>query len=145
MEVGSPFGSRTRTRVLLALELRGQSYPRELARLLAAPVSVVQKAVRGLEQDGLVTGRMLGRTRLLELDPEYFAARPLRGFLASLLRADRHLKARAAGGRRRSLRVTSPSSSERQPAIGARKGRSRREERAEVGAPPERADPWRVW
>lgn len=143
MEVGSPFGSRTRTRVLLALEARGQSYPRELARLLASPVSVVQKAVRSLERDGLVTGRMFGRTRLLELDPAYLALRPLRALLASLLQTDRHLKARAVGGRRASLRVTSPS--ERQPAIGARKDRSRREERANAGTPPDVADRWRVW
>jgi hypothetical protein len=143
MEVGSPFGSRTRTRVLLALELRGQSYPRELARLLAAPLSVVQKALLSLERDALVTGRMLGRTRLLEFNPDYFALRPLRALLASLLQADRQLKARAAGGRRRSRRADS--SSGQHLAIGVRKGRSRREERAEAGAPPERADPWRVW
>jgi len=143
MEVGSPFGSRTRTRVLLALELRGQSFPRELARLLEAPLSVVQKALRSLEQDALVTGRMLGRTRLLQLNPEYVALTQLRGLLASLLQADGQLGPRASGGRRRAPRTGSPSA--RQPAIGARKRRSRREERAEVGGPPDRADRWRVW
>src|SRR4030067_1068849 len=35
----SPFGGRTRTRALLALRLLGESYPRELARLLAGPPS----------------------------------------------------------------------------------------------------------
>lgn len=143
MEVGSPFGSRTRTRVLLALELRGQSYLRELARLLAAPLSVVQKALRSLERDELVTGRMVGRTRLLQLNPAYVAARPLRSFLASLLRADRNLEARAAGGRRRSRGTDS--STEQDLAIGVRKGRSRREESADVVGPPDAADRWRVW
>jgi len=143
MEVGSPFGSPTRTRVLLALELHGQSYPRELARLLAAPLSVVQKALQSLERDALVTGRMIGRTRLLKLNPAYFALRELRGFLASLLQGDGQLEARAAGARRRSPRTASPA--EHQPAIGVRKARVRREERAEVGGPPGRADRWRVW
>ena len=64
--------------------------------MLAAPLSVVQKAVRSLERDALVTGRMLGRTRLLELNPAYVAVRPLRGFLASLLQA--------AGGQSRQFR-----------------------------------------
>ena len=143
MEVGSPFGSKTRTRVLLALELHGQSYPRELARLLAAPVSVVQKAVRSLERDALVTGRMIGRTRLLKLNPAYFALRPFRGFLVSLLQADGRLEARAAGGRRKSRRTGR--SSGHPPAVGVLKSRSPREEPAEVGGPPDRADRWRVW
>ncbi|HEX5856262.1 MAG TPA: winged helix-turn-helix domain-containing protein [Thermoanaerobaculia bacterium] len=142
MDVGSPFGSRTRTRVLLALELNGQSYPRELARLLAAPLSVVQKALRTLERDALVTGRMLGRTRLLQLNPAYVALRPLRGFLASLLQADGRLKARAAGGRLRSPRTGSLP--EHQRAVGERKARVRPKERGEVGGPKERADRWRV-
>ena len=140
MEVGSPFGSRTRTRVLLALELHGQSYPRELARLLAAPLSVVQKALRTLERDALVTGRMIGRTRLLQLNPAYFALRPLRSFLATLLQADRRLESRATGGRRKSPHTGNPA--EHRPAI---KGRSRREESAVAGGLRDSADRWRVW
>lgn len=111
--------------------------------MLAAPLSVVQKAVRSLERDALVTGRMLGRTRLLELNPAYVAVRPLRGFLASLLRADGRLEARAAGGRQRSPRATSPA--ERQPAVAVKKRRFGPEERAEVSEPPNGAERWRVW
>jgi len=44
-KTSSPFGGQTRTRVLLALRLMGESYPRELARLLDAPLSVVQKGL----------------------------------------------------------------------------------------------------
>jgi len=69
----SPFGSRTRTRVLLAL-LIGESYARELARALDVPVSVVQKAIRTLETDQLIAGRLVGRTRLYCLNPRYFAS-----------------------------------------------------------------------
>ena len=63
----SPFGGQTRTRVLFALRLLGTSYARELARLLDAPVSGVRKALLGLERDGLIGGRLMGRTRLYQL------------------------------------------------------------------------------
>jgi hypothetical protein len=44
----SPFGGQARTRVLLALRLLDESYPRELARLLDVPLNGVQMALRGL-------------------------------------------------------------------------------------------------
>ena len=68
----SPFGSRTRTRILLALTLLPDSYARELARLLQIPLSVVQKGLLSLEGDGLIVARTVGRTRLVQLNPRYF-------------------------------------------------------------------------
>lgn len=52
----SPFGSLTRSRVLMALCLMGTSYARELARVLESAVSGIQGAIRSLEADGLVVG-----------------------------------------------------------------------------------------
>src|SRR6266568_2708548 len=101
MEVSSPFGSQTRTRVLLALRLLEESYPRELARLLDAPLSVVQKAIRSLERDALLTGRAIGRTRAFRLNPTYFARRELQSFLLRLLEPETCLKRRVATLRRR--------------------------------------------
>ena len=86
MEVSSPFGSQTRTRILLALELLGQSYARELARLLASSLSAVLKGLASLERDGLIAGRLVGRTRVFQLDPRYFAAKQLQDLLSRLLR-----------------------------------------------------------
>ena len=105
MEVSSPFGSQTRTRLLLALELLGQSYPRELARILGASLSAVQKGLASLERDGLVAGRLVGRTRLCQINPGYFAEAELRELLAKLMVADRDLKTRAADLRRRPRRA----------------------------------------
>ena len=105
MEVSSPFGSQTRTRLLLSLELLGQSYARELARLLCVSLSVVQKGLLSLERDGLISGRLVGRTRLFQINPQYFAAVQLRGLVARLLVADRDLKTRAADLRRRPRRT----------------------------------------
>ena len=69
----SPFGGQARTRVLLALRLLDESYPRELARVLELQLNGVQMALRGLERDGLVAGRTAGRMRLVRLNPRYFA------------------------------------------------------------------------
>jgi DNA-binding transcriptional ArsR family regulator len=138
MEVGSPFGSPTRTRVLLALERRGESYPRELARLLLAPLSVVQKAVRSLERDALVTARMIGRTRLLQLNPGYLALAQLRSFLAELSRSEGGLSARVPGGQHRPRRKGR--SSEGRVATGARAVRPRTKAATAGGG-----DRWRVW
>ena len=105
----SPFGSLTRTRVLVALSLLGDSYPRELARLLEAPLSTVQKALRSLELDGLVAGRSVGRTRLFRLDPRSFARNSLLQFLQRLAEPDRSLRRRVGELRRRPRLTGKPS------------------------------------
>jgi DNA-binding transcriptional ArsR family regulator len=99
--VSSPFGSPTRTRVLLVLHALGESYARELERILEAPVSVVQKALRSLEADGIVAGRSVGRTRLYRIDPRYFAAREIRILLKRLAEPESDLRDRIARIRRR--------------------------------------------
>jgi predicted transcriptional regulator len=105
MAVSSPFGSQTRTRLLVALELLEQSYARELARLLGASLSAVQKGLASLERDALIAGRLVGRTRLFQIDPRYFAAAQLRALLTKMLVVDRGLKAQAAELRRRPRRT----------------------------------------
>lgn len=97
----SPFGGQARTRVLLALRLLEESYPRELARLLELPLSGVQGALRGLERDGLVAGRLTGRTRLIKLNPRYFAREELQRYLLALAGADLDLQDRVSVLRRR--------------------------------------------
>src|SRR5262245_44180165 len=97
----SPFGGQARTQVLLGLRLLEESYPRELARVLELPLNGVQKAVRGLERDGLVAGRFAGRTRLVRLNPGYFAREELRSYLLKLAEVDSDLRKRVAQLRRR--------------------------------------------
>ena len=98
--IGSPFGSETRTRVLVALQLLGSSFQRELARLLERSPSVVQKALSGLERDGIVSGRPIGRTRSYSLNPRYFGIKELEAFLSRIAQADTELRQRAADLRR---------------------------------------------
>lgn len=104
----SPFGSLTRTRVLLALRLLGESYARELARVLDTRLSAVQKALQSLERDGLVAGRPLGRTRVFRFEPRYFASEALQTFLGRLAEPETDLRARVAALRRRPRRTGKP-------------------------------------
>jgi DNA-binding transcriptional ArsR family regulator len=104
----SPFGGQTRTRVLLALRLLGDSHPRELARVLSRPLSGVQQALRSLEVDGLVAARQAGRTRLYQLNPRYFAAEGLAAYLARLAEPEQRLQARVTDLRRRPRQTGKP-------------------------------------
>jgi predicted ArsR family transcriptional regulator len=104
----SPFGGRTRTGILVALKLLEASYAREFGRLLACQPSGVRKALTSLERDGLVSGRAVGRTRVFQLSPTYFAARELGQYLARLADADPLLRARVAALRRRPRRTGKP-------------------------------------
>jgi len=108
VNMSSPFGGQTRTRVLLALRLLDESYARELARLLAAPLNGVQSALRGLEKDGLVAARPAGRTRLFRLNPRYFARDELQRYLLRLAEPETDLQARVATLRRRPRRTGKP-------------------------------------
>lgn len=107
-ESSSPFGSRSRTRALLALQLLAESYARELARLLESNLSSVQRGLRSLERDGLVVGRAVGRTRLYRLNPRAFARRELERYLERLLEPEAELRGRAARLRRRPRRTGKP-------------------------------------
>lgn len=104
----SPFGGKTRTRVLLALRLLSESYPRELARVLDTSLYGVQQALKGLEVDGLVSGRSAGRTRLFRLNPRYFAFEDLQRFLLRLAEPERELRKRIDDLRRRPRRTGKP-------------------------------------
>src|SRR5437868_7334990 len=97
----SPFGSPTRTRVLLVIHALGDSYAREMARILVAPLSVVQKAIYSLERDGIIAARSVGRTRLFRIDPRYFAASEVRSLLDRLAEPNSDLRVRIGRLRRR--------------------------------------------
>ena len=108
MVMSSPFGGRTRTRALLALRLLDESYARELARLFDVSLAGVQMALRGLEKDGLIAARNVGRTRLYRLSPRYFAREELQRYLLRLAQGDPDLGRRVARLRRRPRRTGKP-------------------------------------
>ena len=99
------FGTPLRTEILVLLRLLGTSYPRELARLLDRPLSVVQKALVSLEQDTLVAAQSIGRTRVYRLNPSYYASRELAAYLSRIAEVEKEIFDFAAKVRRRPRRT----------------------------------------
>ena len=83
------------------LALLEETYARELARVLPAPLRSVQQIVEDLERDGIVASRSVGRTRVLEIDPRFHAAKQLRTLLRELAQGEPDLLAAAADRRSR--------------------------------------------
>jgi hypothetical protein len=102
------FGSSRRTEVLVLLALLGESYPAELERLLAVGKATVLQIVDGLEREGIVASRALGRTRRLSLDPRWYAAKELLALLERVAEGNPKLVALAEGQRRRPRRKGKP-------------------------------------
>lgn len=86
----------------------GESYARELARLLGLSLSTIQKALVSLERDTLVVGRAVGRTRLFRLNPRCYARPELERYLDRLLELDPRLSAKVSELRRRPRRTGKP-------------------------------------
>ncbi|MBC8328506.1 MAG: MarR family transcriptional regulator [Planctomycetes bacterium] len=101
-------GSRRRTQVLLLLALLGDSYVAELARLLGVRPFTITGIVDGLEHEGLIGSRLMGRQRLFRLEPRYFAARELKALLLKLAEGEPELMDQLASLRRRPRRRGKP-------------------------------------
>ncbi len=103
------FGSPGRTEALILIALLGETYPRELTRLLHEGRVDAQRAgvtyiVDDFEREGVLASRRLGRTRRISLDPRYFAAKELRALLDKMSKGRPDLQAIAAGRRSRPRR-----------------------------------------
>ncbi len=78
------FGSPTRTAVLVLIAALGESYPEELARIIGAQRSSVQRIVADLESDGLIGSRLSGNTRRIAIDRRRHGAAELEAYLRKL-------------------------------------------------------------
>ncbi len=67
------FGSPLRTKILVLVAALEETYPAEVARLADASLLPVQRVVAALEDSGVVSTRMRGRTRLISLNRRFFA------------------------------------------------------------------------
>jgi DNA-binding transcriptional ArsR family regulator len=100
----SLLGSRLRERILKLLVLVEPAYPRQIATLLDAHLISVQNAVTALQDLGVVASRLVGRTRLVELDRRWYAASELRALLERLVAGDPSIRDIAANVRQRPRR-----------------------------------------
>lgn len=99
------FGNETRTSVLLAIAMLGETQAAEIAKALGRGRSRVKDAVDGLERAGVLQGTLRGRTRVLSLSPRYVAAQELKALLDRLALHDLTLQDRLATLRRRPRRA----------------------------------------
>ena len=104
----SLFGSRLRERILKVLVLIEPAYPRQISELLGEHLVSVQNAVAALQDLGVVASRLVGRTRLVELDRRWYAASEVRALLERLVEADPELREIAATARQRPRRPGKP-------------------------------------
>lgn len=102
------FGSLLRERILKLLALIEPAYPRQLATLLGEHLVSVQNAVAALQDLGVLASRLIGRTRLVELDPRWYAATELRTLLERLAESDPEIQKIAGTVRQRPRRPGKP-------------------------------------
>jgi hypothetical protein len=95
--------------VLVSLRLLDETYPSELAQLLGIGTYSVQRVLEALEGEGVVVSRLMGRTRIVKLNPRYFAADELGALLWSIGKRDADLQRLLAAKRRRPRRAGKPS------------------------------------
>ncbi len=74
-------GSTSRERVLVFIQVRGEGYPREIARFFKTDLDPIRKQLDKLETGGVLFSRLVGRTRLYAFNPRY----PFRAELERLL------------------------------------------------------------
>lgn len=83
----SPFGSPTRTKVLLKILKDGHSWGRKIAEDFGDNVNNIQHALESLEYDGLIHKTEMGRTHVYQINRGYFAYETLIPYLTRLLEA----------------------------------------------------------
>jgi hypothetical protein len=67
------FGSAIRTDTLVTIGRLQRTYVSEIARVLNRRVIEIQRAVASLERAGVVVSNRVGTTRIVELNPTYWA------------------------------------------------------------------------
>jgi DNA-binding transcriptional ArsR family regulator len=102
------FGTARRTEVLKALGVLEETYARELARLLGAPLLTVQRLIDALERDGVVVTRRIGNERRISFNPRFFAVRELRALLFRMAQTDDRIVEAVRSLRRRPRRKGKP-------------------------------------
>ncbi|MFN8138420.1 MAG: hypothetical protein U0R49_01335 [Fimbriimonadales bacterium] len=95
------FGTRRRTQVLLLVRLLEETHASEISKLLNTPLKTVQRILAGLEEEGIIVGRTIGRERRIVLNERYFASGELKKLLSVIARRDRETESAAESLRRR--------------------------------------------
>lgn len=94
--------------MLVAIRLLDETYPSEVAALLGVRPFTVQSILTSLEREAIIVSRLVGRTRVVSLNPRYFAHAELSALLWKLGEHDVGLQSKLAARRRRPRRAGKP-------------------------------------
>lgn len=78
-------GSINRERVLMFLHCRNEGYAREIARFFNTTLNPIQKQLDRLENNGILTSKSSGKTRMYTLSPRYPFLSELKAMLEKAL------------------------------------------------------------
>lgn len=81
------FGNQNVERILFFLLKQGEGYPRAIAQNFGETLSAIQKQLKRLELGGVVVSRLVGRTRVYQINPRYPFKRELEAFLEKAFQA----------------------------------------------------------
>jgi DNA-binding transcriptional ArsR family regulator len=84
------FGSQVRNDVLIAIGRLGETYPAQLAAVLGLRPTEITRAVASLERCGAIASKRMGRTRIVRLEPRYWAKDELYALLLRLSELPRY-------------------------------------------------------
>jgi DNA-binding IclR family transcriptional regulator len=79
------FGNETAEKVLLYMESYGSGYPSGIATTYKLPVSQVQRQLERFEREGVLSSRLIGKTREYQWNPRYLFKTELRALLKRAL------------------------------------------------------------
>ncbi|MCM2277741.1 MAG: ArsR family transcriptional regulator [Oligoflexia bacterium] len=80
------FGNETAEKVLLLIANTGSGYPRGIATTFGLAVSQVQRQLERFELEGILSSRLVGRTRVYEFNPRYLFQDELAALLKKALK-----------------------------------------------------------
>lgn len=83
----SVFGNETLEKVLFFLRRNKEGYALGIADKLGLPVSQVQRQLERMEKGGVLVSRLIGRTRVYELDPRWAFKNELSALLDAAMNA----------------------------------------------------------
>ena len=81
------FGNETLEKVMFFLRRNREGYALGISKKLNLPVSQVQRQLERMEKGGVFASRMIGRTRVYEIDPRWAFKDQLNALLDAALRA----------------------------------------------------------
>ena len=81
------FGNVTAAKVLLYLENYDSGYPNGIATVFDVPVSQVQRQLEKMELEGILSSKLIGKTRSYSWNPRCFYIEDLRSILKKALAA----------------------------------------------------------